>query len=503
MSTVFDQLLRHAHERPAASAFSIHRDGALSELTFGALLADVRAFAHALAAHGVGAGDPVALALTTSRELVALVFAVQSLRAVPMIVSPSLPAPALARRVAQVQAKLLIDEALAATLKASDAHRHEPAAWAKRPTGADLAFLQLTSGTSGDSRAAAISHRALAVYLGWEGSGARLALSDRDVLVSWLPLHHDLGLVRFLFMPIWYAQHTHLLPPVIASLGLWLRTITATRATVTSAPDFAYRLAARAVPPEGIDLASLRLATNGGEPVRASSIAAFEQRFGCPGVVRPGYGLAEATLGVAATVPGEVLRVDARGHVGCGKVVPALELRVMRDGSEQAAGEVGDLEVRGSHLFEGYYDPTLPGHYDRGTFTADGWLHTGDTGYVDGDGVVFALGRTRAMVKQAGALIAPREVEEVVDRIIGVRLSAAVGLPNENTQAEELVVVVETRTEPAPEGLAAAVQAAVRAEVGVVPGRVLLVPARTIPLTANGKLRHSVLREQLLTSSST
>ena len=84
------------------------------------------------------------------------------------------------------------------------------------------------------------------------------------------------------------------------------------------------------------------------------------------------------------------------------------------------------------------------------------------------------------MVKQAGALIAPREVEEVVDRIIGVRLSAAVGLPNENTQAEELVVVVETRVEPPPEGLAAAVQAAVRAEVGVVPGRVLPVPAPAV-----------------------
>ena len=323
------------------------------------------------------------------------------------------------------------------------------------------------------------------------------------MLVSWLPIHHDLGLVRFLFMPVWFGQHVHLLPPAIASLGLWLRTITAVRGTVTSAPDFAFRLAARAVPPDGIDLTSLRFATNGGEPVRASSIAAFELRFACPGVVRSGYGLAEATLGVAAMMPGEVLRVDARGHVGCGKVVPALRLRVMCDDIEQVVGEVGELEISGSHLFEGYYDPTLPGGFDRSAFTGDGWLRTGDTGYVDADGVVFALGRTRAMVKQAGALIAPREVEEVVDRIIGVRLSAAVGLPNENTQAEELVVVVETRVEPPPEGLAAAVQAAVRAEVGVVPGRVLLVPARTIPLTANGKLRHAVLREQLLASAST
>jgi len=500
MNTVFDHLLDHARDRPDASAFSFHRDGQVTHLTFGALLASVRGFAHGLVAHGVGPGDPVALALTTSPELVALIFAAQSLRAIPMIVNPSLPAPAIARRVAQVRAKL-VDSALAASLP--EARGDDPAPWALRPALADLAFLQLTSGTSGDSRAAAISHRALAIYLSHEGSGGRLSLSQRDVLVSWLPLHHDLGLVRFVFMPVSYGQHTHLLPPALTSLGLWLRTITAERATITSAPDFAYRLAARAVSPDGIDLSSLRFATNGGEPVRASSIAGFEARFACPGVIRPGYGLAEATLGVAATVVGEPLRVDARGHVGCGRVVPALSLRVTADGVMVPAGEVGELEVRGEHLFEGYYIPSDGSEqsgFDRSSLTADGWMRTGDTGYVDADGVVFALGRTRAMVKQAGALIAPREVEEVVDRIPGVRLSAAIGLPNANTQAEELVVVVEVRNESAPENLVDAIQAAVRSEVGVTPGRVLCVPARTLPLTANGKLRHVLLRQQLIDS---
>lgn len=498
--TVFDHLVAHANERPDASAFTIHSDGVVTHLTFGALYERVLGLARGLASHGIGAGDPVALALTTSPELVALVYAVQSLRAIPMIVNPSLPAAAIARRVAQVQAKLLVDKPLALALGATTAPESTATlpVLPVSPVPDDLAFLQLTSGTSGDSRAAAISHRALAVYLGWEGSDNRLGLTQRDILVSWLPLHHDLGLVRFLFMPVWYGQHCHLLPPAIASLGLWLATLTATKATVTSAPDFAYRIAARAVSSVGIDLSNLRLATNGGEPVRASSIVAFETRFACPGVVLPGYGLAEATLGVSATSPGDALRIDARGHVGCGRVVPGLRLRVMRDGGEVPAGEVGELETSGEHLFEGYYDPTLPGGFDKQAFTSDGWLRTGDTGYVDDDGIVFALGRTRAMVKQAGALIAPREVEEVVDRIAGVRLSAAVGLPNANTQAEELVVVVEARNEPPEEGLATAIQAAVRAEVGVVPGRILFVTPRTIPLTANGKLRHAVLRQQLL-----
>jgi len=500
VNTVFDRLVANATDRPDASAFTIHSHGGITHLTFGELYARVLALAHGLVSHGIGAGDPVALALTTSPALVALVYAVQSLRAVPMIVNPSLPAAAIARRVAQVHAKLLVAEALVETLSQPSSDAVMPPR-PTRPVPEDLAFLQLTSGTSGDSRAAAISHRALAIYLGWEGSGHRLGLTQRDVLVSWLPLHHDLGLVRFLFMPVWYGQHVHLLPPAIASLGLWLQTLTATKATVTSAPDFAYRIAARAVSPVGIDLAHLRLATNGGEPVRATSIAAFEARFSCPGVVSPGYGLAEATLGVSATAPGDALIVDARGHVGCGKVVPGLTLRVVRDGVEVPAGEVGELETAGTHLFEGYYDPASPGRFDRSSFTADGWLKTGDTGYIDAHGNVFALGRTRAMVKQAGALIAPREVEEVVDRIAGVRLSAAIGLPNDITQAEELVLVVEARDEPPEDGLAVAIQAVVRAEVGVVPGRILLVPPKTIPLTANGKLRHAVLRQQLLAQS--
>jgi acyl-CoA synthetase (AMP-forming)/AMP-acid ligase II len=469
--TVVDRLFEHERARPAFTVGG-------AALDFGALGDRVGAFARGLAARGVAAGDPVALALTTSPELVALVLAAQTLRAIPMIVNPALPGAAIARRAASVGARLVVDEAAAASLPTPGS------APPGRPAPDDLAFLQVTSGTDGEPRAAAVTHRALAAYV--EIACRRLAMDARDVLVGWVPLHHDLGLVRFLFTPIYLGAHAHLLPPSIASLGPWLRTLAATRATVTGAPDFAYRLAARTVPADGIDLGALRAATNGGEPVRASSIAAFEGRFGCPGTVLPGYGLAEATLGVSATGPGEALRVDARGHVGCGRPLDGLRVRV-------AGGPVGELEVAGATLFAGYY--TRDG-LDRSAFTADGWLRTGDIGHVDAGGVVFVLGRARAMVKQAGALIAPREVEEIVDRVPGVRLSAAIGLPDAQTGTEQLVVVVEAPP-PAPAGLAEAVQTAVRAELGAVPASVRLVPPRTIPLTLNGKIRHAALRAQL------
>ena len=454
------------------------------------------AAAQALAANGVGQGDVVALVLKTSSELVVAILATQRLRAVPMVINPSLPEAAIARRVALVAATLVVTAERVAEILATQSID----ALAAGPVSGDLAFLQLTSGTSGDSRAAAVSQRALSAYC--ESTMQQITLPSDAVLAAWVPLHHDFGLVRFVFFPIYFGLHAHLLPASITSLGPWLRALTATRAMLTGAPDFAYRLAARTVSPEGIDLSALRVASNGAEPVRASSIKAFEDRFGCPGIVRPGYGLAEATLTVAMVAPGEALRVDARGAVGNGRALPGLSLRITIDGVPQAADVVGEIEVSGPTLFEGYLDRTHATGFDRSSFTADGWLRTGDTGYLDVDGVVFVFGRTRAMVKQAGSLIAPREVEEVVDRIAGVALSAAIGLPNASTGAEELVVVAEVDTPDTPEatGLAEAIQSAVRTAVGVTPGRVMLVARHTIPLTANRKLRHAALREQLSTA---
>lgn len=490
---VVDRLAQHATERPEALAFTFHPSG--ERLDYHALRDRVSAAAARLAARDVRPKDRVCLVLTTSPELVTLILASQWLGAIPVVVNPALPDAALALRRELVGARLTVGAALAESLAAPG----PPAG--PMPVGtwdpADIAYIQLTSGTTGEPRAAAVSHAALHHYTA--DTADILTLPD-DLIVSWMPLHHDLGLVRYMFVVVYLGLHAHLLPPKITSLGVWLRTISETRATLTGAPDFAYRLAARSVPPEGIDLTCLRLATNGGEPVRATTIASFEERFGCPGVVRPGYGLAEATLGATLSPPGAPLSVDGRGNVGTGPPLGRLETRVTHQGRALEPGAPGDVELRGPHLFSGYFDPSAPERLDRAAFTSDGWLRTGDIGYLDPAGELFILGRARAMVKQAGCLIAPRELEEVVDHLPGVRLSAAVGLPNAWSEAEELVVVVEARRDPPPPELTHRVIEAIRRQVGVSPGRVLLVPAKTIPKTANGKIRHAALK-RLLTGS--
>ncbi|HYG62168.1 MAG TPA: AMP-binding protein, partial [Thermoanaerobaculia bacterium] len=357
--------------------------------------------------------------------------------------------------------------------------------------GPDIAFLQPTSGTSGEARAAIITQRNVMASL--RTARELLGIGPDDVLVGWVPPWHDLGLLRFVLGPVYFGAPCHLVTPAIRTLPLWLRTASDVRATIVGAPDFAYRLATRLVDPAGLDLSALRYATNGGEPVRRSTIAAFEERFGVPGVIRPGYGLAEATLGVTGLLPGEPLRVDERGNVSCGRPLPGVEVRVARE--EGDAGDTGEILVRGPAVFAGYFDA------EEATREAlrDGWLHTGDMGRLDADGHLYVLGRRRALLKRGGAPLAPRELEEAVEGVPGLRAAAAVGLPPAPGAAtEEIVLAVEADPASEPRRLAAAVAGAVEAALGFAPDRVMVLAPRTLPRTANGKVRHQVLRDELV-----
>lgn len=504
--TVLDALDARGAATPERVAFVV---GGVA-VTFGALATESRTLAGRLGTLGVGPGDRVALLLGSSADFLRALFALQRLRATPVAVHAGLPAEAVGRRVALVRAALALVPEGWADAPAGSAPRlgwrpltalpEEELAVTTRPGPEDVAYLQLTSGTTGASKAAVVSHRSLAASL--VASVSFLEAGADDVFVSWMPLHHDLGLVRFVFTPVWYGARCHLLPPALSSLGPWLATLTREGGTITAAPDFGYRVAARVVDPASVDLSALRVATSGGEPVRLSTIAAFEGRFrGAAGVIRPGYGLAEATLGVSASAPGEPVVVDAGGNVACGRPIPGLTVRIVapETGAACGTGEVGAIAVRGEAVFSGYLDDP---EATAAVIDADGWLATGDVGKLDEAGRLYVLGRTRAMIKRAGALVAPRELEEAADAVSGVRVSAAIGVPGE-LGTEEVVLVVEARADVAASdadraALAAAVSRAVRAAVGFAPGEVRVTPPRTIPLTANGKLRHAELRRRLL-----
>jgi fatty-acyl-CoA synthase len=329
-----------------------------------------------------------------------------------------------------------------------------------------------------------IRHRNILAVLR-HSHGAYHVTSD-DILVSWVPPWHDLGLVRFMIGSVFNGAACHIVTPAIQSIPRWLETVTKTRATITGVPDFAYRLASRLVDPSSVDLSSVRWMTNGGEPVRLSTIEAFEQRFGCHGVICPGYGLAEATLGVTFTRPGRTPRVDERGNVSCGKPLPGVAVRIADD---------GEILVRGDGVFAGYFDAEEA----TAETLRDGWLHTGDIGHFT-DGELYVLGRKRAMLKRGGAVLAPRELEEAAQNIEGVRIAAAVGVTRSD-ETEEIVIAIEVDPHADVDAVTAAVAQEVQRTIGFAPERVVVMAPRSIPRTYNGKIRHAALREQLLLSS--
>jgi fatty-acyl-CoA synthase len=492
-----EALAFRAAEAPGDLAFA---EGA-ERLSWGELRAEAAALAGGLASLGVGRRERVALFLPAGLDFIRAFFALQRLAAIPCAFAPGGPAPAAARRAARVRPCLVLvagpeGAELAAALAAAGLRAVDLAAVPRGVAppvpsagGEDVAFLQPTSGTSGEPRAAMITQANAVASLA--AAQEMLGIGPRDVLVSWVPPWHDLGLLRFVLGPVFFGVPCHLVPPAIRTLPLWLRTASEVRATVLGAPDFAWRLATRLVDPAGLDLSSLRYATNGGEPVRRSTILAFEERFGVPGAIRPGYGLAEATLGVTGLRPGEALRVDARGHVSCGRPFPGVEVRI----AEEETDGAGEILIRGAAVFSGYFErPEESAEILRG-----GWLHTGDVGRLDADGHLYVLGRRRAMLKRGGAPLAPREVEEAAAGVPGLRLAAAVGLPaGPESATEEIAVAVEADPAADPARLAAAVAAAIESALGFAPDRVVVLAPRTLPRTANGKIRHAELRRELI-----
>lgn len=500
LDTLSSLLAVRAAGAPDALAFAAGEES----LSYRRLGAAAAGLAGALRAVGVGPGDRVGLSLPGGLGFVRTFFALQHLGAVPCAFDPATPPTTMVRRLARLRpawvlvsgpsAEALASEAEPAGMKCLaveelDAGAGRGSSPPHRPSPEAPAFLQPTSGTSGEPRLALVSHRNALASL--EAGRRLLGVRPDDVLVSWVPPWHDLGLMRFILGPVYFGVPCHLVPSAVRTLPLWLETIAGVGGTITGAPDFAYRLATRLVDPAGLDLSSLRFATDGGEAVRRSTILDFEERFGVPGVVRPGYGLAEATLGVTGLRAGEPVRTDAQGNVSCGRPLEGVEVRL--EGSLNGPGEI---LVRGPAVFSGYFEaPEATAEALR-----QGWLHTGDVGALDDDGHLYVLGRRRALLKRGGVPLAPRELEEAAERLEGVRAAAAIAVPPVAGAASEEILLALERDPRAPLAaprLAAAAAAAVERTIGFAPDRVVVLAPRSIPRTANGKTRYTALAEEL------
>ncbi|TFI41862.1 long-chain fatty acid--CoA ligase [Rhodococcus sp. 1R11] len=385
----------------------------------------------------------------------------------------------------------------------------------------DIALQQLTSGSTGSPKAVRITHENF--YVNAYAMIDRIEFDvNSDVMVSWLPLFHDMGMVGFLSVPMQVGAEVVSITPLdfLRSPLLWAKLIDKYRGTVTAAPNFAYSLLARrlrqAEDDLDLDLSTLRYAWNGAEPVDPDTMIALAEAGAPykldPAALAPVYGMAETTLAVSIPDPGQGQVIDVvdadlletlgravpstrgntRSLATLGKFVPGLEGRVVdKEGQVLTARGVGIIEVRGKAVTPGYI--TVEGPVS--TQDADGWLDTGDVGYITEDELVVVCGRVKDVIIMGGRNIYPTDIERAAGTVAGVRPGNAVAIRlDAGDKRESFAVAVETNAIDNPDEvkrIEREVVHAVHSEVGVRPRTVAVLGPGSIPKTSSGKLRRA------------
>lgn len=390
-----------------------------------------------------------------------------------------------------------------------------------------LSYLQFSSGSTRFPLGIAVTQRAFMANASCMGRDG-LAVTDGDRGVSWLPLYHDMGLVGFFLTPMACQMSVDIIPTRDFARRplLWLDIIGRNRGTVSYSPSFGYELCARRAetkPTDGLNLSTWRSAGIGGDMIRPNVLARFADRFAShgfdPAAFVPSYGMAEATLALSFTPPGQGARQDTvdgvvlesehravpardasartRTFVLCGHILPGHRVEVRdKAGRPLSERQVGRIFVEGPSLMTGYF--RAPEETER-VLAKDGWLDTGDLGYLV-DGQIVITGRAKDLIIVNGRNLWPQDLEWAAEAEISTLRSGDVAVFSVDGESdEEVVALIQCRTSDPAAGEALAVKAAniFRGRHGIEP-KIVLVPPHSLPQTSSGKLSRSRARSMYL-----
>ncbi|MCP5031214.1 MAG: fatty acyl-AMP ligase [Actinomycetia bacterium] len=508
---------------------------------------EAKAIAAGLQARGIVAGDHVAILGPTTPILVTSLQAVWLTGATPVVLPLPMRLGSLEEFTSATKARIvgadcvavLIDADLAPFVEATpedpplyslaeldpaiDGHSSDDFI---RPDyhEDDLFVLQFTSGSTSEPKGVMLPNHVVAANLDAILEAAEVDV-DTDVMVSWLPLYHDMGLVGFCILPMSAGIDLVLGAPqdFLASPGRWMEWISTYGGTATAGPNFSYVLATRAMSraKTELDLSSLRIALNGAEPVDPDSVRAFiaaGERHGLrPGAVFPAFGMAEVAIAGCFPTPMSGLSTDvinsvvlesehlavpvdldhpnAREVVILGRPVPGLEFRIVDPETGEVCEDrrVGELQIAGTSVTAGYYER---GEANEELFDGD-WLRSGDLAYLV-DGQMVMCGRIKDVIIIGGRNVHPQDIERVVGGIEGIRAGNVIAFSVPGRSGKERVVVVaETRAEDL-ERIRSEVSEQSVAAVGIPTSVVYLVQPGTLPKTSSGKLQRGRCRQQFL-----
>lgn len=396
-----------------------------------------------------------------------------------------------------------------------------------------IAYIQYTSGSTRFPRGVVINQATVLANI-QDMATHGLKMTPEDRFGSWLPFYHDMGLVAFIMMPMATQRSVDFLGTQDFAMRprKWLEMMSANRTTITSGPPFGYDLAAMRVRPsdaEKWDLSALRIACVGAEMINPEPLQRFAEALAPAGfkptAFLPCYGMAECSLGISFGGLDEELKIDyvdaesmqndsvaealnpeaalkekrrVARYVDCGALLPSFDIAIRdEEGADLPERHAGVIHLHGPSVMSRYFQEEA---MTRETLSADGWLNTGDIGYV-ANGRLFVTGRKKDMIIIHGRNIWPEDLEYIAKTQPGIHYTdaAAFSVPSERDQQETAVLVVQCRErdEIKRARLVKTVASLVHSEYGI-DCIIELVPTRTLPRTSSGKLARARARLDFL-----
>ena len=551
MTTFSERLQSHLHQTPERVAVTLQFAN-LPDLpiSYSQLLRGAQGFSASLKKEGIASGEVVLLILRHGEELIYSYFGAIIHGAIPSVMSflteklsperyradlstlISVTRPAAivtyGEFVDEVREALKGEDSVRAVIVAESvpAEKVNISSWSglkRKPE--DIALLQQSSGTTGLQKGVALSYQA--VFNQLDAYSKVLGLNEKDVIVSWLPLYHDMGLIAGFLLPILYG-----IPLVLISPFDWVRapyrlmqSVSKYKGTLSWLPNFAYNFCAQKIRDrhlEGVDLSTWRAVINCSEPVRWESHLAFQEKFQAYGLpenaLHSSYAMAENVFAVTQSTLGSKPRVeviereafmmervvrDANDKasvtvMSSGHALPNVQIKIVDEkGNELPERVIGEIALKSDCMLTGYYN--RPDATEKAF--VDGWYVTGDYGFISG-GEIFVSGRKKDMIIVGGKNVYPQDLEVLSYEVPGVHAgrSVAFGLFDEEQGTEEVVIIAEADSDDESENqkIAELIRQHVTKNSAIALRHVKVVGPKWILKTSSGKTARSANKEKYL-----